>query len=263
MGRKNNMVTVVTVLMKQNESKDEILKAVHENNFKFKGKKITQHRLNFTIKGILAAGIVDSYKPSKIWDKKRQADIKEMLENGERLVTIAKKYGFSKARAMQISQTIGINPKDVRQKQRETLAKQIKADVKTGASYCAIKSKYNLRGRDLNYLTKVVKNFDCTFTTTTNKRNEKIINTFSKGVTAKSIVKTGLCNVGTVGGVYQILRSAGVKRYPHIKRNKGGWNDDPKVMALIKEYSDTGFTASDIAKILNKKGLKTLQGVYR
>ena len=255
------MVTVVTGLMKENVHKSEILEAVNKAGYQFKRKKITKGRLDFTIKTILDLGLIDSYVPSKVRDRERQAEIKVMLENGEKLVTIAKKYGFSKARSQQISKKIGINPKTVRQTQRNELAKNIKADVKQGVSYCGIKDKYDVGGKDLHYLSKVVKNFDCTYTNTLAKRNDKIVKTFKKGATADEIAKSGLCNVGSIGGVFGVLKSAGVKRYPHIKRNAGGWNDDPKVMALIREYNETGFNAINISEILNKKGLKTQQGV--
>jgi hypothetical protein len=261
MGKKN-MVAVVSELMGQNELRENIFNVVKEKGFQFKGKTVTKGRLNFTIKTILEAGIVKSYVPSRVIDKGRQADIKQMLEDGERLISIAKKYGFSKARAMQISKTIGINPKDVRQAKRVVLAKNINADIKGGASYCEIKSKYDMDGSSLHYLNTVVGNFNGTYAKTKSRRNDAIIERFKKGDTAASIVEAGLCNLGSIGGIYQMLSLAGVKRYPNIgTRSAGGWNDDPKVMTLINKYSETGFSAPQITKLLNSRGIKTQQGL--
>jgi hypothetical protein len=59
-----------------------------------------------------------------------------------------------------------------------------------------------------------------------------------------------------------MLSLAGVKRYPNIgTRSAGGWNDDPKVMTLINKYSETGFSAPQITKLLNSRGIKTQQGL--
>ena len=262
MGRKKSMVTFVAELMEKRETREEILKAVNDKGFTFKNKAITKGRLKFTIKAILDAGIVEFYKPCMVKDKERRAEIKKMLEDGERLVTIADKYGFSKQRAMQIAQALGINPKDVRQKKRVVLAKNINADINKGISYCGIKSKYNMDGGSLYHLGQTVEGFNGTYAKSTSRRNDKIIESFKKGHTASEIAKTGLCNISSVRSIYTVLSRAGVKRYPHINtRNGGGWNDDPKVMSLINQYVNVGFTASEISDLLNNKGFKTQQGV--
>lgn len=254
------MILLIAKLMNDNMTKPEILKRINKEGYRFKYKPIKESRLSTIIKGILEAGIVESYKPSRIVDKKRLAEVKSMLENGERLVTIAKKYKISKQRAMQLKDVIGINPKDVRQKRKEELAAKINKDIDNGASYCSIKSKYNLKGYDLYELSKKVDNFDCTYTSSRNKRNKEIVKRFKKGTTAKSIAESGLCGIGTVSSIYSVLKNAGVKRYPHISR-QGGYNEDPKIMVMIKKYHNMGFSAKQIGDILNNKGFKTIQGV--
>ena len=199
-------------------------------------------------------------------DLKRRKKIQELIAKGVTYEIIGKQFGISKQRVSQYAKEIGVSRHAETRKRNKELLAEIKEDIKKGLNFNQLKDKHQLTQTDLSNLYSLgLFSLPEYFR---NKRNEYIVEEFSNGRTAQSLLDSNDSELGliskltNINRIYAITTKAGVRRQPKvIDRSKGGSSEKKKVMKFIrKKREKDGLTFKEITRLLNKKGLKTISG---
>ena len=199
-------------------------------------------------------------------DSKRRKKIQDLISKGVTYELIATKFGISKQRVSQYAKAIGVSRHVQTRERNKKLLAEVKNDIKEGLNFNQIKDKHQLTQTDFNNLYSLgLSSLPGYFR---NKRNEYIVEAFSNGRTAQSLLDSDESELGliskltNINRIYAITTQAGVRRQPKVKsRNLGGSSEKKKVMKFIrKKREKDGLTFGEITRLLNKKGLKTISG---
>ena len=199
---------------------------------------------------------------------KRKITVIKLLNDGLTYRAIGKITHITPQRVMQIAKVNGLGDRWITGRvKKKNLLDEVTKDLNENLSIAEILSKRSIDRDTLFYifeisgkpLSRVIRN----------KRNDKIVEDFLDGDTAKRIIKNpdkvfdDPNRLQDINSIYGINRVRGVKRYPQIgKRTLGGIFEDRKILRFITNKHDKlGWTFKDIAEKLNELGNKTIQGL--
>ena len=199
---------------------------------------------------------------------KLEEDVKNLLETRKyKYVEIGAKLGISKNKVKRISEKLGIDLLKEKRDKYGMMIEDIYRDYYSGMPYEQIHTKYNLgdtiitgrlRAHGLGPLYRKSKKH----------RDSKILNEYKSGKKAIEIVNSrnpDIINPKRLTGlssIYNTCSSLGYKKYPNIgRRIDGGTFESDKNLKFIKNCREKKkMTFEEIAKLLRKKGAKTVSG---
>ena len=176
---------------------------------------------------------------------------------------VAKHFNISKQRVGQLLNDLGYDRKRIQKEIYEPIVIKFNKELKGNVCFYdvfkeIIKKGYNaekLKKHGLKYnRTKLVE-----------KRNRKIASVYKSGKTAKEILKSNVCGITTLGGVFQSIGTQGAQKMPKVKRgitSKAGtlYDDEVIMERIIKMRDKQKLTFKSITKILNEENIKTVGG---
>jgi len=196
----------------------------------------------------------------------RNKIITERILNGEKYTVLAKEYGVSKQRIRQYANLAKVDRWADKRARKNKFVELFNNDVENGLTINEIIKKYSLSRREVLYIYRYATGKSL-IQIARQKRNSTIVNKFVSGDTANKILidkdKTlfNPLHLATQSSIYSVNTSRGVKRYPQVgNRHRGGTSQNKKIINLIVNRRDKGWTCERIREELIRRGHKTVTG---
>lgn len=204
---------------------------------------------------------------TKAFTKRNQRIVNQILQHKKSLTEIGKEHKITKQRVSQIGKTANVDRTQLVTARRNKALAVLKIAFNEHKTIDEVSKNLNLTKANLSHIYRKETGFSFNEATKV-RRNKLILEKFVAGQTANSILSDPTKTleiphrVPSVDAVYNINAKNNVKRYPKIGNRRRGGSFLPKwILRFIASEYMKNKTTEEIAQMLNKKKVKTTQGV--